>query len=131
MRKRNFYDQVLQELRESQKRSHWMWFIFPQIAGLGYSAMSRRFAIYGVEEAKAYLHHSLLRARLTECVELVCTNKRASIVEILGSPDNMKFRSSMTLFDFASVERKNPFNAALEIFFGGERDQATLKILSG
>jgi uncharacterized protein (DUF1810 family) len=92
------YPQVVSELRAGRKRSHWMWFIFPQIAGLGHSAMARKFAIRSREEATAYLAHPILGPRLRECTDLVLAVENRSITEILGSPDDIKFRSSMTLF---------------------------------
>ncbi len=122
------YDDVLAELRVGRKRSHWMWFVFPQIAGLGFSFMARRFAITSLAEAKAYLAHPVLGERLRECTALVNAVAGRSIDDIFGSPDNMKFRSSMTLFAEAADD-KAPFEAALKKYFGGEKDAATLERL--
>jgi uncharacterized protein (DUF1810 family) len=96
------YTQVMSELRSGRKRSHWIWFVFPQIAGLGHSAMARRYAIASREEALAYLERPTLGARLRECTQTVCGIQGRSIGEILGSPDDLKFRSSMTLFEAVS-----------------------------
>ncbi len=122
------YGDVLAELRAGRKRSHWMWFVFPQIAGLGFSFMARRFAIASLAEAKAYLAHPVLGARLRECTALVNAVQGRSVDEIFGSPDNMKFRSSMTLFAEAAND-KAIFEEALRKYFGGEKDAATLERL--
>jgi uncharacterized protein (DUF1810 family) len=119
------YEQVVEELRAGRKRSHWMWFIFPQIAGLGASEMARRFAISGREEAAAYLRHEVLGVRLRDCAELVNAVAGKTVEQIFGYPDDLKFRSSMTLFaTVAGGERV--FKEALERYFGGEPDSATL-----
>jgi uncharacterized protein (DUF1810 family) len=123
------YDQVTQELRAGQKRSHWMWFIFPQIAGLGRSETTRHYAISSRQEAVAYLKDPVLGARLRECAELVINIEGRSIDRILGSPDDMKFRSSMTLFAHAGEDARI-FRDALEKYFGGEEDRLTLERLS-
>jgi uncharacterized protein (DUF1810 family) len=122
------YDQVLAELRAGRKRSHWMWFIFPQVKGLGTSAMAERFAISGREEAAAYLAHPLLGPRLRECTRLVIGAPNRSIETILGHPDDLKFRSSMTLFA-ETVANNADFVAALDRFFGGALDPLTLERL--
>jgi uncharacterized protein (DUF1810 family) len=96
------YPIVLDELRRGRKQSHWMWFIFPQLVGLGHSAMAHRFAIASREEAVAYLGHGLLGSRLRECTALINAVEGRTIMEILGSPDDLKFHSSMTLFDAVS-----------------------------
>jgi uncharacterized protein (DUF1810 family) len=119
------YDRVLLELREGRKRSHWMWFVFPQIAGLGSSPMAQRYAIASRAEAAAYLAHPLLGSRLRECARLVTATEGRSIHDILGSPDDMKFHSSMTLFAEAAPADAD-FGAALEKYFGGAPDPATL-----
>jgi len=119
------YDRVLTELREGRKRSHWMWFVFPQIAGLGSSPMAQRYAIASRAEAAAYLAHPVLGSRLRECVRLVTATEGRSIHDILGSPDDMKFHSSMTLFTEAAPDDRD-FRAALDKYFGGEPDAATL-----
>jgi uncharacterized protein (DUF1810 family) len=119
------YDEVRRELKAGRKESHWMWFIFPQIAGLGQSAMSIRFAIASLDEAKAYLAHPTLGTRLRECARLVLDVEGRTAREILGSIDEVKFRSSMTLFARASPG-PSIFSACLEKYFGGESDPATL-----
>jgi uncharacterized protein (DUF1810 family) len=119
------YEHVRAELRAGKKRSHWMWFVFPQIAGLGHSAMARRYAISALAEAKAYLAHPLLGPRLRECVELVNQAQDRSVADIFGCPDDLKFHSSVTLFARAADD-KGVFEAALERHFGGQPDAATL-----
>jgi uncharacterized protein (DUF1810 family) len=121
------YRQVVEELSRGHKRTHWMWFIFPQIAGLGFSAMAQHFAIGSREEAAAYLAHDVLGPRLIECTRLVLGASEKSITEILGSPDDMKFRSSMTLFD--AVSQQEIFAEAIGAFYPEGRDPATLAIL--
>jgi uncharacterized protein (DUF1810 family) len=122
------YPRVLAELRRGQKQSHWMWFIFPQLAGLGYSAMAQRFAISSREEAIAYLRHNVLGARFRECTALVNVVEGHTILEILGSPDDLKYHSSITLFGAVSSEPE--FAAAISKFYGGAPDQATLDLLA-
>jgi uncharacterized protein (DUF1810 family) len=122
------YRDVLGELARGRKQSHWMWFVFPQIAGLGFSAMSQRYAIGSRAEARAYLAHPVLGARLIECTGLVLAAQGRSINAILGAPDDAKFRSSMTLF--GAVSDQPIFGAALARYFAGERDAATLEILA-
>jgi uncharacterized protein (DUF1810 family) len=119
------YDRVLLELREGRKRSHWMWFVFPQIAGLGSSPMAQRYAIGSRAEAAAYLADPLLGSRLRECARLVTATEGRSIHDIFGSPDGMKFHSSMTLFAEASPADRD-FRAALDKYFGGKPDASTL-----
>jgi uncharacterized protein (DUF1810 family) len=119
---------VLDELRRGRKQSHWMWFIFPQLAGLGHSAMAQRFAIASREEAVAYLGHGILGSRLRECTALVNGVEGRTILEILGSPDDLKFHSSMTLFGAVSSDPK--FAVAITKFYSGKRDQRTLDLLS-
>lgn len=119
------FDTVRAELRAGQKRSHWMWFIFPQIQGLGSSSMARRFAISSIEEAEAYLEHPVLGARLRECSRLVAEVNGRAIDEIFEYPDDMKFRSSMTLFSRATPENEIFFEC-LRKYFDGEPDPATL-----
>lgn len=121
------YDTALAELRDGHKRTHWMWFIFPQIAGLGHSAMAQRYAISGLEEAKAYLAHPLLGIRLRECTEAVNTHTDRSAHAIFGSPDDIKLRSSMTLFS-AAAPQEPLFRRAIEQFYGND-DPATLERL--
>jgi len=126
------YAQVCAELRAGRKHSHWMWFIFPQIEGLGHSAMAHRYAIASLAEARAYLAHAQLGARLRECTQLVAAIEDSSIDDIFGSPDNMKFHSSMTLFDVAAsdVEDKALFRGCLLKYFGGRTDPLTLTLLA-
>jgi len=121
------YPLVLDELRRGRKQSHWMWFIFPQLAGLGHSAMAQRFAIASRAEAVAYLGHGVLGSRLRECTALVNGIEGRTIFEILGSPDDLKFHSLMTLFGAVSSDPK--FAVAITKFYGGKRDQRTLDLL--
>ena len=121
------YRQVIEELSRGRKRTHWMWFIFPQIAGLGFSAMAQRFAIGSLAEAVAYLEHDLLGPRLLECTRLVLTASERTITDILGSPDDMKFRSCMTLFDVVSPQEV--FAEAIAAFYPDGKDGTTLAIL--
>ena len=116
---------VKRELRSGRKRSHWMWFVFPQVAGLGRSDMAHRYAIDSLAEARAYLAHPVLGPRLRECTELVNDVDGRTANEIFGSPDDLKFRSSMTLFEVAADD-PGPFRAALETYYDGERDPKTL-----
>lgn len=123
------YDTALAELRAGSKRSHWMWFIFPQLRGLGLSPMAQLYGITSLEEARAYLEHRLLGARLRECVEAVLPwGDRLSAKQILGSIDAQKFRSSLTLFDRAEANAR--FAAGLAAFFAGEPDERTLALLN-
>lgn len=123
------YDTVLAELRAGRKSSHWIWFIFPQIAGLGHSAVSQQFAIASLDEAKAYLQHPVLGPRLRACTQLVLDVNGRSAEEIFGYPDHLKFRSCMTLFLTAAPEH-TIFNNALLKYFDGKPDQSTLDILT-
>lgn len=123
------YGTVLGELRDGRKRSHWMWFVFPQLRGLGSSPTAVRFAISSVDEARAYLAHELLGPRLRECAGLVARIDGRTATEIFGWPDDMKLRSSMTLFAHAA-EDNGDFVEVLEKFYGGEEDSATLARLS-
>jgi uncharacterized protein (DUF1810 family) len=122
------YDDVKRELAAGRKTSHWMWFIFPQIAGLGFSATSRRFAIESADEARRYLQHPVLGERLRECTRLVLAVTGRTVEEIFGYPDHLKFRSSMTLFSVAAPE-ETVFQEALEKYFGGEPDHRTIELL--
>jgi uncharacterized protein (DUF1810 family) len=124
----SIYNQVIAELRDGQKRSHWMWYIFPQFDGLGTSEMSQRFAIRSRAEATAYLEHPLLAYRLGECTTAMLAHDGRSALDILGSPDDRKFRSSMTLFHLVS-EKGSPFEQALHMFYSGERDDKTAALL--
>jgi len=119
------YETVLGELRRGRKGSHWIWFIFPQITGLGHSAMSRHFAIGSLDEARAYLAHPVLGPRLRECARLVLAVEGRTAEEILGSIDAMKLRSSMTLFHRAAPDEPE-FALILDRYFDGVEDEATL-----
>ncbi|MGI3778344.1 MAG: DUF1810 domain-containing protein [Janthinobacterium lividum] len=121
---------VRRELAAGAKRSHWMWFVFPQLGGLGHSDMARRYAIGSLAEARAYLAHPVLGARLRECAGLVNAVQGRSAREILGSPDDMKFRSSATLFA-AAGPGEAVFAESLRRFFGGVADPATVRLLEG
>jgi uncharacterized protein (DUF1810 family) len=119
------YERALDELRHGRKRTHWMWFVFPQVAGLGTSAMAQRYAISGVEEAQAYLAHPVLGPRLIECARVLAALPGTDAVRVLGGIDAQKLRSSMTLFSRAGPEY-DVFDAVLEQYYAGERDGATL-----
>ncbi|MGA5298730.1 DUF1810 domain-containing protein [Nucisporomicrobium flavum] len=122
------YDRALAELRAGSKRSHWMWFVFPQIAGLGSSPTAQRYAIRDLAEARAYLAHPVLGRRLTECAEALLAVEGRTAEQILGYPDDLKLRSSMTLFaEAAGEERAGPFRQVLDRFYDGEPDPATLE----
>ena len=124
------YDRALRELKIGRKRSHWMWYIFPQIDGLGFSSTSNRYAIKSVDEARAYLDHPVLGPRLHECAEAVMRAEGRSATEIFGSPDDMKLRSCATLF--ASVlPTGSVFERVLTKFYQGERDDKTVRITDG
>jgi uncharacterized protein (DUF1810 family) len=122
------YDTALAEIRDGRKRSHWMWFVFPQLAGLGSSATSRQYAISGAAEARAYLEHPILGARLIECCDALLGVSGGSATDILGSPDDLKLRSCATLFAFVS-ERGSVFERVLTRFFGGVPDLRTEALL--
>ena len=120
------YQQAVAELRAGRKVSHWMWFVFPQVAGLGFSAMSQRYAISGLTEARAYLNHPVLGPRLTECARIVAgTEGGRTAADIVGPVDAMKLRSSMTLFA-AAAPAERVFGEVLAKYFGGVPDDATL-----
>ena len=121
------YGQVRDELQAGLKETHWMWFIFPQIKGLGRSATAQKYALQNIDEAKAYLEHPLLGFRLRECTQLVNAVTGRSIEDIFGYPDHLKFHSCMTLFAKASAAEK-AFTAALDKYFNGE-DTQTLEQL--
>ena len=122
------FEQVCSELRNGHKRGHWMWFVFPQIKGLGYSQTAHQFAISSREEAEAYLDHPILGPRLRECTRLVTLVEGRSTNQIFGYPDDLKFRSCMTLFAHATSDNQ-VFKDALQKFCGGEFDHATLERL--
>ena len=122
------YDQALAEIRSGEKRSHWMWYIFPQFDGLGFSSTSRRYSIKSAAEAQAYLQHRVLGRRLIECAEAALGVEGRSAFEIFGSPDDMKLRSCATLF--ASVSPAGSvFHRLLDKYFHGKRDEKTLRLL--
>ena len=122
------YPQVLEELRNGKKTSHWMWFIFPQIEGLGHSSTAKYYSIKSIEEAKEYVAHPVLGKRLLECSNILLNINDKSADEIFGYPDNLKLRSCMTLFNFAAPEQK-VFADVLQKYFGGEEDQKTIDIV--
>ena len=126
---RRAYDTVLNELRAGRKSSHWIWFIFPQIAGLGHGEMAQQFALTSLDEAKAYLQHPVLDPRLRACTQLVLDVNGRSVEEIFGYPDHLKFRSCMTLFLTAATDN-TIFKDALLKYFDGKPDQLTLDILA-
>ncbi|MCW2274925.1 DUF1810 family protein [Rhodoblastus acidophilus] len=123
------FAQVETELRAGRKRSHWMWFIFPQLAGLGFSQMAQLYALESLEEARAYLAHPILGPRLRACANWVCAVEGRTLNEILGAPDDAKFRSSMTLFAQAAPQEP-VFAEALAKLCGGQPDPATLELLA-
>ena len=122
------YDDALDEILDGRKTSHWMWFVFPQLAGLGRSETAQRYAIRGLDEAHAYLAHPLLGERLRECTQALLRLEGRSAHEIFGSPDDMKLHSSLTLFSLVA-EPGSAFEKALGQYFDGVRDQATLRLL--
>ena len=122
------YEIALKEIRNGEKESHWMWYIFPQLRGLGRSQMAYAYGINGIEEAKAYIEHPVLSARLIEICEALLEHKNEDIEDILGDVDAMKLRSSMTLFAFIS-EKNSVFFQVLECFYDGKMDEYTLKLI--
>jgi len=122
------YPRVCDELRAGRKASHWMWFVFPQVGGLGFSSMSQRYAISGREEARAYEDHPVLGARLRECTALVLAVEGRGAHAIFGSPDDVKFRSCMTLFAECAAD-PSLYREALDKYFDGSPDQRTLQLL--
>ena len=122
------YEEVIRELKAGRKRTHWMWFIFPQFDGLGHSSTAKHFAIKSLAEACAYLDHPVLGRRLLECSRLVGAVEGRSVSDIFGFPDDMKFRSSMTLFALVGNERE-VFESLIAKYFAGEHDHATLDII--
>lgn len=125
------YDTVLAELRAGRKETHWMWFVFPQLRALGRSSTANFYGIGSIEEARAYLRHPVLADRLARAVDAVLGVSGRSAHEIFGSPDDLKFRSSMTLFNEAAGEAEKNFQLALQHFFAGEPDRRTLELLGG
>ncbi|HEX9116918.1 MAG TPA: DUF1810 domain-containing protein [Anaerolineae bacterium] len=122
------YGGALAELRSGRKRTHWMWFVFPQIDGLGHSPISKHYAIKNLAEARAYLDHPVLGPRLRECADAVLAVRGHSAAELFGYPDDLKLKSSMTLFAQVA-ERGSAFGRVLEKYFGGEQDANTLRLL--
>ena len=123
------YRVVCDELRAGRKQSHWMWFVFPQLALLGRSAIAKHFGIRSAQEACDYLMRPVLRGRLLECTQLVLAHRGDTVHRIFGSPDDLKFRSCMTLFHAVAPEEKC-FGEALQCFFAGEPDEATVYLLN-
>ena len=124
------YPTVLAELRDGAKRSHWIWFVFPQLKGLGRSGTAQTYGITSLAEAKAYLAHPVLGPRLRECAELLAAHTAHSATQILGHPDDLKVRSSMTLFARAAPgDDAAPFRRILDGFYDGQEDSATVELL--
>jgi uncharacterized protein (DUF1810 family) len=123
-------DTVLEELRAGRKRTHWMWFVFPQLRGLGHSATAQFYGLASLEEARAYLAHPLLGPRLELCTETVLASGGRSLHAIFGSPDDMKFRSSMTLFALASPDTDTVFRQALDRWCDGRMDERTVALVA-
>ncbi len=123
------YEQAVEELRQGRKTSHWMWFVFPQVSGLGRSPMSQRYAISSLEEARAYVAHPVLGPRLVECAGIVADSRSASATEIFGNIDGQKLRSCMTLFMRAAPDQP-VFGRVLERYFDGSPDAATDRLIS-
>ena len=130
MAQRSAYDAALAELKRGRKQSHWMWFVFPQMRGLGSSLMAQRYAIGCQEEAAAYLQHPVLGARLSDCTAAVLKHAGKTPSEIFGYPDDMKFKSSMTLFA-AAAGPGSMFQTAIDRFFDGKSDEKTLALIRG
>lgn len=126
---KGIYEQALAEIRTGRKRSHWMWYVFPQYAGLGSSQISQRYAIRSPAEAEAYLRHPVLGVRLIECADATLQLEGLSALEVFGAPDDAKLRSSATLFAAMSPDG-SVFDRLLEKYFNGERDARTLQLLS-
>ncbi len=123
------FETVLAELRAGRKRSHWMWYIFPQLAGLGRSSTARFYGISAFDEARAYLAHPVLGPRLDLCTKIVLASESPSLHSIFGSPDDLKFRSCVTLFSLAAEDPDNPFRHALDRWCGGQPDKRTLALI--
>jgi uncharacterized protein (DUF1810 family) len=125
------YAGALRELRTGRKRGHWMWFVFPQVAGLGRSPMAQHYAIAGLDEARSYLAHPVLGARLVECAQALTGLTESDPVTVVGAIDAQKLRSSMTLFARATddADQRSAFQAVLDQYFGGHEDDATLRLL--
>ncbi len=124
------FSTALTELKAGRKRSHWMWFVFPQLRGLGHSSTAHFYGIGSLDEARAYLDHALLGPRLALCTETVLGSRATSLRELFGSPDDLKFRSSMTLFAIASANDESLFRKALDRWCKGQLDGQTQRLLS-
>ena len=122
------YPLVIKELSQGEKRTHWMWFIFPQIKGLGHSVRARRFSLQSLEQAQEYLQHEVLGTRLLECSKLLLKHPNKSALEIFGTPDNLKLHSSLTLFTLAD-DKDSVFEQLLQQFFAGKPDVKTIDVL--
>ena len=125
------FETALAELHAGRKQTHWMWFIFPQLRGLGQSSTAHLYGIASLDEARSYLDHPVLGPRLDLATQAVRAVSGRSVQQIFGSPDHLKFRSSLTLFALASAEANNRFSEALDLWFEGRTDEATLKLLDG
>jgi uncharacterized protein (DUF1810 family) len=123
------FETVLAELRAGRKRTHWMWVVFPQLSGLGRSSTARFYGIGSIDEARAYLAHPVLGPRLDRCARIVLASESPSLHAIFSSPDDMKFRSCMTLFSPATDDPENPFRHALNRWCGRRRDEQTLSLI--
>jgi len=123
------FETVFAELRAGRKRSHWMWFVFPQFGGLGRSSTAQFYGIGCIDEARAYLAHPVLGPRLALCTRIVLASEGPSLHAIFGSPDDMKFRSCVTLFSLAAEDPDNPFRQALDRWCGGQPDERTLALI--
>jgi uncharacterized protein (DUF1810 family) len=123
------YETALSEIRSGHKRSHWIWYIFPQLKGLGFSSTSEYYGINGLSEAKSYMENEILRARLIEISEALLTLESSDAEDVMGYPDNLKLMSSMTLFAEAAPGEK-VFQRVLDKFFGGKKDQRTLGLIA-
>jgi uncharacterized protein (DUF1810 family) len=122
------YDAVLGELERGHKRTHWMWFVFPQLAALGSSTTAKHFGIHSLEEARAYLRHPILGERLRRCCEIVASVQGRTAHEVFGYPDELKFKSCLTLFELAAPQEP-VFARCLQKYYGGERDERTLALM--
>ena len=123
------FDAALAELKAGRKRSHWMWFVFPQLRGLGHSSMAHFYGIGSLGEAQAYLEHALLGPRLELCTQTVLASHASSVRELFGSPDDLKLRSSMTLFALVAADDGSLFRKVLDRWYGGEMDEQTQRLL--
>lgn len=126
----NIYDSALEEIKEGKKESHWMWFIFPQLSGLGRTMMANYYGITGIDEAREYLDNEILGSRLREISTALLTLEGNDPVKVLGSIDALKLCSSMTLFEVASNDEECVFGKVIDKYYGGKRDELTLEILS-